>query len=255
MERLYAIGDIHGCYDEMHELLLLIEEDANLQPTKIVFLGDYVDRGPDSAMVIDYLIRYKERARPNLKLIFLKGNHEDMLMKACFGKPTLQDEDMFYYNGGYATKLSYEKENLIFKDHEEFYNSLERYHRHGDFFFVHAGLNPTASTFPQDLDRNVKYYEYDPLIWDRAWNNYDGVYHDNLFVVHGHTPVQEIHYLPNQINIDTGCVFGKEHSDKYGQLTGVRLDGRTKEEIKVFQVRKKFNGRFNEEPSCTNFFN
>lgn len=235
--KLYAIGDIHGCFDEMHELILLIEEDANLEPAKIVFLGDYVDRGHDSAKVVDYLIRLREKSRPDLEFIFLKGNHEDMLIKAILDKPTSDDLDMFYYNGGYNTKDSYERENLIFKDHEQFYRSLKRYHREGDFFFVHAGLAPTK-IMEKALDDFM--FEYDPLLWAREFNKHDGEFPENVFVVHGHTPVPQIDFRPNQLNIDTGCVFGKVHSEQYGQLTGVRLDGRTKNEIKVFQVRKKF---------------
>lgn len=235
--KLYAIGDIHGCFKEFTQLFEMILDDIGNDNAKIVFLGDYVDRGPDSFLVVNYLDNLKKVGLDGLEFVFLKGNHEDMLIKAVIDAPTRDDEDMFLYNGGIATMQSYEKFNAKFTMHEEFYRSLERYHRHGDFFFVHAGLNPHG-TIEKAVDSFV--FDYDPLLWAREWNKHDGEFPENVFVVHGHTPVPDVEFRPNQINIDTGCVFGKPYSEQYGQLTGVRLDGRTKDEIKVFQVRRKF---------------
>lgn len=234
--KLYAIGDIHGCFKEMEELLIQIRDDAGKEPAKIVFLGDYVDRGPDSYLVVEYLNNIRKIGLDDTELVFLKGNHEDMLIKAVIDAPTRDDEDMFYYNGGIKTMESYERRGEKFTKHEDFYRSLERYHRHGDFLFVHAGLNPGVS-----LEKAVSsfVFDYDPLLWAREWNKHDGEFPENVFVVHGHTPVLDVEFRPNQINIDTGCVFGKPYSEQYGQLTGVRLDGRTKDEIKVFQVRRQ----------------
>lgn len=235
---LYAVGDIHGCEQELTDLFEMIVDDAaDKEENTIVFLGDYIDRGPDSALVIEYLLKMREVFATRHQFVFLKGNHEDMLIKAVFEpNPSQDDLDMFYFNGGFATQRSYEENNLIFKDHKNFYDSLARWYRHGEFFFVHAGLAPT-----NDLDKALNSYSggYDGLLWDREWNDHDGKFPQDLFVVHGHTPVPNVKFNKNQINIDTGCVFGKPWSEEYGQLTAVRLDGRTKEEIKVFQVRKK----------------
>jgi serine/threonine protein phosphatase 1 len=237
MTKLYAIGDIHGCFDELQELMRLVFFDIGNDQAKIVFLGDYVDRGPKSAQVVDYLDGLRENGATGVEFVFLKGNHEDMLMKAIFESPTRDDLGMYYLNGGFQTEQSYQDNNFIYADHKEFYYSLKRYHRHGDFFFVHAGLAP-ASTLERAMGDFV--IDMDPLLWAREWNDHDGEFPENVFVVHGHTPVSEIKFLPNQINIDTGCVFGKSYSEQYGRLTAVRLDGRTKEEIKVIQVRRKF---------------
>lgn len=236
-KKLYAIGDIHGCYMELLELMSLVFEDIGDDEAKVVFLGDYVDRGPNSALVVDYLDRFRISEEKNIEFVFLKGNHEDMLIKAVFESPTRDDLDMYYMNGGFQTEQSYKANNFIYADHKEFYYSLDRYHRHGDFFFVHAGLQPA-----QTLEKAMNNYMYgiDPLLWAREWNNHEGEFPENVFVVHGHTPVPEVTFLPNQINIDTGCVFWKSHSEQYGVLTAVRLDGRVREEIKVIQVRKRF---------------
>lgn len=234
--KLYAIGDIHGCFKELDELLYLVIEDIGEDEAKIVFLGDYVDRGPDSALVVDHLNQLRIKGLPGIELVFLKGNHEDMLIKAVF-EASDDDAEMFWFNGGAATHRSYNDNNLKFTDHKDFYYSLERYHRHGDFFFVHAGLAPYTT-----LERAINNFVmgYDALFWAREWNDHDGEFPDNVYLVHGHTPVNEAEFHTNQVNIDTGCVFGKEHSENYGQLTAVRLDGRTKKEIKVIQVKRKF---------------
>src|SRR5215217_38439 len=131
--KLYAVGDIHGCFDELDELFGLLLYDIGKDKAKIVFLGDYVDRGPKSALVVDFLDRVRKTKLPNIEVVFLKGNHEDMLMKAIFESPTRDDLDMYYLNGGFQTEQSYQDNNFIYADHKEFYYSLERYHRHGDF--------------------------------------------------------------------------------------------------------------------------
>lgn len=238
--KLYAIGDIHGCYREMLDLLDLIREDCGDDDCKIVFVGDYVDRGPDSAMVVQHLVSLRANPEPGSEFVFLKGNHEDMLIKAWSGEGTRDDKDMFYYNGGYKTKASYEELNLIYKDHETFYNSLPRYHRHEDFFFVHAGLAPLVDKKIEEATEFYSWLDHDPCLWSRSWNDHDGEFPEGVFVVHGHTPVPDVTFHTNQVNIDTGCVFGKPDRVGYGLLTAVRLDGRTREEIQVLQVKRKY---------------
>lgn len=238
--KLYAIGDVHGCYSELIELIDLIDKDRGDDDCKIVFVGDYVDRGPDSALVVEYLNQLRNQEMPGFEFIFLKGNHEDMMIKALSGKGTRDDRDMFYYNGGIKTMESYEEHYLTFKDHEAFFASLPRYHRHGDFLFVHAGLAPLLDKTIEEATSFTSWLDHDPCLWSRSWNDYDGEFPEGVFVVHGHTPVPDVTFHANQVNIDTGCVFGKPNRDGYGLLTAVRLDGRTKDKIKVLQVKRKF---------------
>lgn len=235
--KLYAVGDIHGCFAELQELMYLVFLDIGSDQAKVVFLGDYVDRGPDSAKVVDYLNDLRLSGPEGIEFVFLKGNHEDMLIQGVLNKNNRDQTDMFYYNGGIATIESYKDTNLIFEDHREFYESLKRYHRHGEFFFVHACLPPLPTI---EEATKESFWGDDPLLWERIYNKFDGEFPENAFVIHGHTPVPEVKFNKNQVNIDTGCVFGKEHSEQYGRLTAVRLEGRTPEEIKIMQVRKKF---------------
>lgn len=236
--KLYAIGDIHGCYDELISLLSMIDDDIGSDTAKIVFIGDYVDRGPDSALVVDHLNELRVSEVKNIEYIFLKGNHEDMLIRGELDAISMDQSELFYYNGGAATIKSYLESNYTLEDHRDFYESLVRYHRHDDFFFVHAGLAP-SKTLELALEHNFSWLDDDPCLWMREWNNYDGEFPENVFVVHGHTPVKQVEFKKNQINIDTGCVFGRPWSEDYGQLTAVRLDGRTQESIKIFQVKRR----------------
>src|SRR5215217_3098142 len=119
--KLYAVGDIHGCFDELKELMKLVFFDIDNDQAKIIFLGDYVDRGPDSAKVVDYLDDLREHGAKGVEFIFLKGNHEDMLIQGVLNKSNRDQAEMFYYNGGTATLESYKDNNLIFEDHREFY--------------------------------------------------------------------------------------------------------------------------------------
>jgi serine/threonine protein phosphatase 1 len=98
--RSYVIGDIHGCLDELRYLI----EDLPIESgDRLIFLGDYVDRGPNSKGVLTYIVELQKS--DDLEVICLKGNHEDMFL-AYLGLPG-QHGDMFLYNGGYATLISY----------------------------------------------------------------------------------------------------------------------------------------------------
>ena len=232
--KLYAIGDIHGCSLALIRMMKLIEEDRAGSPAKIVFLGDYIDRGPDSPGVVQHLIDLKNSTKtPEVEYVFLKGNHEDLLLGALDGKP--QYESTFLYNGGSQTLNQYNQEATmnLGQHRAHFFEDLELMHRDGDFVFVHAGLDPHSPLANQDEEI---------MIWDRGFVKYTGVYHENVFVVHGHTPVENPTIFGNQMNIDTGCVFGKEYSEDYGKLTAVRLDDRAKcpglEGFKFFHTRE-----------------
>lgn len=196
--RLFVVGDIHGCYNE---LIRLLDKTDNMieEGDQYVFLGDYIDRGPNSKQVIDLLIA-RSKDHPN-EHIFIKGNHEDMLINKYPG---------FFMNGGYDTIKSYgcsDTESYRFWDeyvpssHKNFLEDLRTYYKVGRTVCVHAGLDPEKELEEQ--------YEQ-TMIWSRQTVGYDGFYKGDLFVVYGHTPVEKKIDRQNQLGIDTGCVFGNK---------------------------------------------
>jgi len=207
MNRIYAIGDIHGCYDKLRRLLDRI--DIRWSRDTLVFLGDYIDRGPHSFEVLDCLIELKKQHPGS---VFLKGNHEAMFLDFLSGHHALS----FIYNGGRETLESYQKQAsgaeqlTIPKEHLDFINSLVLCHQTEDYIFVHAGLR---SGIP------VETQSEEDLLWVRE----PFISTDNDFgkrVVFGHTPFPEPLVRPDKIGIDTGAVYGNP-------LTCVRLPDMT----------------------------
>ena len=224
--RIYAIGDVHGRADLLDKLQSRIARDADrAQETRkvVVYLGDYVDRGPDSAGVIDRLI---DGPLADLEQVFLMGNHEDFFLQF------LEDPDvgaLWVRNGGDATLASYGLDGAAecgAKDmaalsrslhdtlpdrHLEFLKGLSVSHREGDYFFVHAGIRPGVP-----LDRQSE----EDLLWIRA--PFLGSPDErDVVVVHGHTPVEAPEVHSNRIAVDTGAVWS-------GRLTAAVLRGRCK---------------------------
>lgn len=213
--RIYAIGDIHGRADLLSEILDGIAADERRLPkiaeTRLVFLGDYVDRGPASRQVIDIL----ETGLPSgCRPIYLKGNHEDMLLKALISPA---GQEIWLANGGEATLRSYgihrhhvPSSEVIeaFGPHRRFFDGLTLTHEVGDYLFVHAGVRPgvaLGSQRPNDL----------------MWIRHDFLGHNGdlgRIVVHGHTPTSSPEVRPNRIGIDTGAWMT-------GALTALRLEG------------------------------
>jgi len=203
MEKIYAIGDIHGRFDKLRALMDKIDIDYNNDI--LIFLGDYIDRGPQSFEVVKYLIELKKN-QP--KTIFLKGNHEEMFEKYVSG----EDRMTYLFNGGQQTLDSYMSrprdpdEPLIPPDHFEFFNSLRLYYETLNYIFVHAGLKkkvPLDKQKPEDL------------LWIRR-KFIESKFDHGKQVVFGHTPLPEPLLMPNKIGIDTGAVYGNK-------LTCVRL--------------------------------
>jgi serine/threonine protein phosphatase 1 len=195
MKKIFAIGDIHGCYDRLKALVEKIPIDFSRDT--LLFIGDYIDRGPHSAEVVDYLIQLKKRVK---EVIFLKGNHEDMLDKFLNG------DDRFTYllNGGQQTLDSYLKKTVqpesfpIPPDHVEFFKSLRLYYETEEFIFVHAGLRPRTPLETQSTE---------DLLWIR--DNFISTKYDfGKRVIFGHTPLKKPLVEPNKIGIDTGAVYG-----------------------------------------------
>jgi serine/threonine protein phosphatase 1 len=207
--RIYAFGDIHGRSDLLKKMFTVIDADIARNPVDRpieVFLGDYIDRGPDSAQTLDLLI---ERGLDR-ETVFLKGNHEAYFLEVLRDPTKLEDWRQF---GGLQTLMSYgiqptlnpdaaEQTDLIGAlneavtgDHLSFLQSLKTTFVCGDFFFVHAGVRPGIPLNEQQ--------ETD-LLWIR--NEFlDSDENFGKFIVHGHTPVREPDIRPNRINIDTGA--------------------------------------------------
>ncbi|MDF2368159.1 metallophosphoesterase family protein [Sneathiella sp.] len=227
-QRAYVIGDIHGRKDLLTPLLEQIamdrarREDAQAH---LIFLGDYVDRGPDSSAVIDLLLELKQT---EMNVITLKGNHEAAMMS--FLQDPMKGKRWLHY-GGDATLRSYGidlvlaelteekireagkklKKNLP-DSHLQFISSLGASHVMGDYFFVHAGIEPGR---PVDDQK-----EHD-LLWIRD----DFLEHTGLFdkvIVHGHSIIPEPEFKDNRIGIDTGAFYSNI-------LTCLVLEGESKE--------------------------
>jgi serine/threonine protein phosphatase 1 len=190
--RLLAVGDIHGCLRQLQTLLIQVEPtDAD----QVVFLGDYVDRGPDSAGVIDYLIEF-ERTFPST--IFLRGNHEQMFTDYIAGK----DSAAFLLNCGLKTIGSYHYNGLwpIPQPHRDFLASLVNYYQTKDYIFVHAGLRPGRPLAGQD-EMDLLWIRQEFISSDYDWGK---------TVVYGHTPQAKPHSTRARLGLDTGCVYGRQ---------------------------------------------
>jgi serine/threonine protein phosphatase 1 len=189
--RLLAVGDVHGCLDHLERLM------ARVEPTeddRLVFLGDYIDRGPDGKGVLDYLIDFGRRF-PNS--VFLKGNHEAMFLDFLAGR----NQMLFLYNGGGTTLKSYQETAgvRIPKAHLDFLEALRPSFATEEFIFVHAGLRPGRSLEKQD-ERDLIWIRDEFIESDYDWGR---------TVVFGHTPLQKPYFGENKIGVDTGAVFGR----------------------------------------------
>jgi diadenosine tetraphosphatase ApaH/serine/threonine PP2A family protein phosphatase len=197
MQRLYAIGDIHGSLDKLRSLLARCEHDCAGRPARFVFVGDYIDRGPESRGVVEYLRQLQSRLGDNA--VCLKGNHE-VIATAAFEDSA--HDLVWLANGGEATLQSYgvESGRELPADHVAWLRSLPLTFDDGQRLFVHAGVDPRKPLERQD--------EQD-LLWIRQPFLSDLRDYGRL-IVHGHTPVRT--GIPelrvNRVNIDTGAVFG-----------------------------------------------
>lgn len=221
--RVYAIGDIHGRLDLLDELLATIDADDSARPaarTMLVFLGDLIDRGPDSAAVLERLTKLSA-TRPDSR--FILGNHEEVFLEAIGGDP--QAVRAFCRIGGRETILSYgvtpeEYEQLDYagvsarigalvpREHIAFVRGFEDMVVLGDYAFVHAGVRPGV---PLDAQRPAD------LRWIREpFLSFSGRHERTI--VHGHTIRPDVEIRTSRIGIDTGAYAS-------GCLTALGLDG------------------------------
>lgn len=222
-ERVYAVGDIHGRLDLLERLLEMIAADQAARPhaaTRVIFLGDYIDRGPDSRAVIERLQGGPPRG---LSWHFLRGNHEAIMLRCLEGPAMFAN---WAANGGLATLKSYgldarfsangpmllsQLREVLPEAHRAFLRGLKMTMEVGDYFFVHAGVRPGVPLASQA--------EEDCLFIREKFLRHRGSF--GKIVVHGHTPVAEPEVLANRIGIDTGSFFS-------GRLTALRLEGTTR---------------------------
>ena len=220
--RVYAIGDIHGRLDLLDRLLEMIDEDDAVRDpvrTELIFLGDLVDRGPDSVGVIERLMALRETR----SVRFLMGNHEEVFLRAVDGD--LRALRFLVRIGGRETLLSYgisdEEYRSVDYDgllallrervpvaHVAFLSAFENWIEVGDYLFVHAGLRPGVAVEDQKAS-------------DLCWIREDFLTHRESFgkmVVHGHSITEDIDERSNRIGIDTGAFAS-------GRLTAIGLEG------------------------------
>jgi len=199
----YVIGDIHGCAAELRRL---VEALPLVRGDQLVFLGDYIDRGPDSNAVVSHLASL-QGLLPQVEVVFLRGNHEDMLLSYLGFSG--QHGDMFLINGGKATLASYglgpdevtaeRALSVIPAEHLSFFRQLKNYHLMDSFLCVHAGIHPQKPLAEQTDEE---------LLWIR--NSFIYRSHSLPYtVLFGHTPQPTVLYdLPYKVGLDTGLVYG-----------------------------------------------
>lgn len=221
---IYAIGDIHGESSKLDLMHSMIRADARGRAADrkvVVYLGDYVDRGPDSAGVVERLVG---DPLPGFETVFLKGNHEEFMLHFL---ETGDSASGWFHNGGLDTLEGYGVEvrghslwrpdsgelrdaldEKLPDSHRRFLEALDLYHIEGDYLFVHAGIRPGRALEEQTAA---------DMLWIR--NRFLESNKDHGFmVVHGHTPRDFPEIRPNRIGIDTGAVYG-------GKLTALALEG------------------------------
>jgi serine/threonine protein phosphatase 1 len=221
--RIYAMGDIHGRYDLLMRLEQRIRDDMAERPAEralAIYLGDYVDRGPDSRRVVEYL---RSAGGDGIERHFLRGNHEETLLEYLANPQLILSWKKF---GGLETLFSYgvdvrdlmrgegvEQAHAAFSaafpnEHLEFMEKLPPILSLGGYCFVHAGVKPGVPIERQSPG-------------DLLWIRDEFLRHEGPFgkvVVHGHTPTDTPTHLPNRINVDTGAYLT-------GKLTAAVLEG------------------------------
>ncbi len=212
-QKIFAVGDIHGCYDKLVAMMKILPWNREAGDL-LLFIGDYIDRGPKSRDVVHFLVNLRKKGG---KFIFLKGNHERMLLDYYIQQ---KDQMLYVANGGAETIASYveggigRKAFVLPEDHLEFLLSLKLYYETDDYIFVHAGLRDGIGLEEQSEE---------DMLWIREEFIYSA-YDWNKRVIFGHTALETPFVTPGKIGIDTGAVYGNK-------LTAVELP-----RMKFYQV-------------------
>jgi serine/threonine protein phosphatase 1 len=202
--RIYAIGDVHGCRDQLERMHAEIGRDLAARPIAaplLVHLGDYIDHGPDSAGVIELLISRP----PRIPMVNLLGDHERMLLDALSGDRAAATD--WLWAGGKVALASWGLDPDLPRDrwegalpatHVAFLRGLRRMHREADYLFVHAGIRPGVALPKQTLDDLVSIRQ--PFLWTEQPLGF--------VVVHGHSSNPTVVRADNRIGLDTGAGMG-----------------------------------------------
>lgn len=200
MTEIYAIGDIHGHLDLLQRLMEKLQPD--LARDRLVFMGDYIDRGLHPKGVVDYVLGLQRQAPPD-HVVCLKGNHEAMFLDYLQGR----DIDLFLNNGGISTLRDYwgddwqDQEDLVLPpDHRRFLEELRLYYETEAYIFVHGGLKPGVPMEEQ---------QEEDLLWIRG-DFITSMADFGKKVIFGHTPFRQPLLMPNKIGIDTGAAYGNK---------------------------------------------
>ena len=221
--RAYAVGDVHGRLDLLDQLLARIETDIGARSQAqnvVVFLGDLIDRGPQSAQVVERLRTWKPR---DATTFFLCGNHEEVLLRVLAGEVTVFG-DWLKFGGAQclasygldAEQLSDQPEAIALAavkeavpvEHEAFLATFADSFRFGDYLFVHAGIRPGLAVAAQKK-KDLRWIR-DPFLEDTRDHGF--------VVVHGHTISETVEERLNRIGIDTGAY-------RSGVLTAIGIEG------------------------------
>jgi serine/threonine protein phosphatase 1 len=209
--RIYAIGDIHGCFRAMKDL---IENKIQLtKADKLIFLGDYIDRGPDSKKVLDYIIELQNN---HYDIITLRGNHESMFINAWYNESAVSK---WIINGGSETLLSFGTDKLknIDSKYLHFLENLKFYYELDKYIFVHAGFNDSLDD---------PFSDYYCMLWNSREQYFNSLLNDRT-IIHGHAPVplniiqKQITNNAGVINIDGGCAYANA---RYGKLIAFEVN-------------------------------
>ena len=229
---IFVIGDIHGCLNQLISIHNKIFNYANYKKEEdlLVYLGDYIDRGPKSKQVVDQILNLKNEG---IKTTFLMGNHEEFMWDFLFNEiNNLKNwlnfgADKTFKSYGIEVvefvKESFEDHNIeklrkiliekLGHSHLNFFSNLKLTFSVAQYLFVHAGIDPKKNL----SDQSKKDY-----LWSRSNNFFHKDFKAEKIIVHGHTPEKNVINFPYRINIDTGCYFS-------GKLSCVCLNDVKKE--------------------------
>lgn len=215
-QRIYAIGDVHGCFERlvaMHEQIAADLVERPVVHAVLIHLGDYVDRGLESAQVVEWLLAGPPV--PAQAFINLMGNHEQMML-AAVTQIEADAGDVWMRNGGAESLMSWGVPRTVApkdwaahipRPHLLFLRDLALQHRIGPYLFVHAGVRPGVPLYQQN--RQDLLWIREPFLSSRKDHG--------AVIVHGHSPRRDPFVASNRIGIDTGAVIG-------GALTCVMLE-------------------------------
>lgn len=246
----YVIGDVHGCYDELTELLVEIYADAGDAPVKIYFVGDLIDKGPKTSQVLELV---EKEFLIGTQFAFILGNHEEKFLRWC----TSQEIEE---NGGRRNQVTDKWQFAKIRQFKPLLEEAPLYIKLPEYnvVLVHGGIEPKMIELPppalKDANKyqknilRVRYVSSDGRMvslgqenleqGDKWWADvYDGRFGT---IIYGHQPYDDVAYSKHAIGIDTGCVFG-------GKLTALRLNLDGNHKVISVSAKEKYAKSYSEE--------